>query len=227
MKNVNDASKSRTAKRRSQIYGLLAAVYVRPVDESFLRALLAIKIPTHTQLPEISGQLVRSLSSLNSWLERESKDLESVSVRLAPEFTRLFRGLSRKNSPPPPYESVYLESRLFGETTSGVIEKYAQYGISPENNEPHDHISLELDFMRFLCDGESEAWKSGDDACVLLGEQGAFLDEHLLRWVPAFSAQIRKFDATGFYTAAVEVTEAWVNYDRGVITRLNDASTAS
>ena len=132
----------------------------------------------------------------------------------------LFRGLSRRNSPLPPYESVYLEGRLFGEAAGKITELLKQYSLQPRNNEPLDHISLELDFMRLLCQNEAEAGNLGAGAKDALREEEKFLEEHLLRWAPALCEQIRKFDTKGFYKALADVTEEWLVYDREMVSRL-------
>jgi TorA maturation chaperone TorD len=208
-------SQVRIAKRRSRIYGILAAIYAGPVDEKFLGLLRGLKIPKDSSLPVQNEQLSGGLSQVSRWLENNSALPDSVlSSQLSPQFAMLFRGLSRRNSPLPPYESVYLEGRLFGDSTGKITEIFQQYSLEPHNNEPPDHISMELDFMRLLCRNEAEA---GNGMRDVRREEERFLEEHLLRWIPAFCEQIRKFDTTSFYKGLVDITEGWIIYDRTTI----------
>jgi TorA maturation chaperone TorD len=218
---VSRATQLRIAKRRAGIYGILATAYAGPADEKFLGLLRGLKITGDASLPLQNEKLSGGINDLSRWLANNSASPDNVlSSQLAPEFTTLFRGISRRNSPLPPYESVYLEGRLFGESTGKVAEMFGQYSLKPGNNEPPDHISLELDFMRLLCQSESEAGKSGIGTLDTLREEEKFLEEHLLLWAPALCEQIRKFDTKGLYKVLADVTEGWINYDMTEITRL-------
>ena len=163
--------------------------------------------------------LVSGLGGIDAWFQTKAELTSGeLCAALSPEFTRLFRGLNRKNSPPPPYESVYLDGgRLFGEPTVKVTELMQKHDLKPVENEPPDHISLEFDFIRILCREESEAWRAGTIGRNILIEEASFLDEHILRWVPEFCDQVRKFDTSGFYKAMADITEGWIHYDRTVI----------
>lgn len=107
------------------------------------------------------------------------------------DFRRLFSG------PAPllrPYESLY--NYPFGEQplTSGstahtVSEHYKAAGllIDEEAGLAPDHLSVELLFISYLIEhGRTE-------------EQKDFLSEHLLRWVPAFAADLEKQAGTAFF----------------------------
>lgn len=222
----NSVSESKIAKRRALIYGILATVYAGPADEKFLGMLRVLKITHDASLPVPNEQLSGGLSQLNRWLENNSASPDrDLSSQLSPEFTMLFRGLSRRRSPLPPYESVYLEGRLFGDATGKITELFGRYSLQPQSNEPPDHISLELDFMRLLCQSEAEAGNGGSGMLDALHEEEKFLEEHLLRWVPALCEQIRKFDTKGFYKGLADITEGWIVYDRSVVGSLAGAST--
>jgi TorA maturation chaperone TorD len=112
------------------------------------------------------------------------------------EFTRLFSGLQEGMGPAPPFESVWREKRLIGETTVAVIETYAQAGfadIAPEAG-PQDHIGVELRFLALLALREAEAWRT-DDAHAA-GErratQRAFIEQHLGAWVPYWADAVAR-----------------------------------
>jgi TorA maturation chaperone TorD len=74
------------------------------------------------------GFIARFISSFRHQPEEE------ILRRIAVDRTRLFRGIREKDSPPPPYESVYREQRLRGESSSEVYGFYCTLGVSlPED----------------------------------------------------------------------------------------------
>ena len=75
-----------------------------------------------------------------------------------------------------------------GESTIAVSAAYAEAGVeqpAPEAG-PADHLGAELRFLALLCHRESEAWKAADRvaACAWIERERAFLDDHVLQWVP-------------------------------------------
>jgi TorA maturation chaperone TorD len=150
--------------------------------------------------------LVRSLLGENA-----SLDAETVAV----EFTELLRGI-RQTSPPPPYESLYREGVIQGQTTQKVIEAYHAFGVHPTetlDGEPADHISLELDFMRHLVTLEDSA-ATEEELRKILQAEDEFLGEHLCQWVAGLHERIQVQDGTGFYSSVASFTDEWVVDDR-------------
>ncbi len=134
--------------------------------------------------------------------------------RLAVDFTELLRGI-RQSSPPPPYESLYREGVLHGESTREVIDAYHAFDVHPSgimDGEPADHISLELDFMRHLVILESDAG-TAEELMGILRAEDDFLDRHLCQWVGGLSRRIDDQDETGFYSSVASFTDMWVTDD--------------
>jgi TorA maturation chaperone TorD len=107
---------------------------------------------------------------------------------LGSEFTRLFSGVQESLGPPPPFESVWREDRLIGESTAQVVAAYAKSGfadIAPEAG-PQDHVAVELALR------EAEAWQSDDRAVAhqRLIQQSDFLKQHLAVWAPRWADAI-------------------------------------
>ncbi|MDP2954201.1 MAG: molecular chaperone TorD family protein [Chloroflexota bacterium] len=209
------------AENRARTYGVLSLAYARPVD----RPLVELLRPWGSMLEEeppqeaLPGVMRRGLRKLDSWLKGQGSELtKEVLTALEVEFTRLFRGLHPLESPPPPYESVYGDGGLlYGPSTLQVARTYRRFRLKGKNNEPPDHIALELDFMRFLCQKEALARRKGEEARDWLQEEGAFLEEHLVTWVPALCRKIRGSDTMGFYSGLADVTEGWLSCDRRII----------
>lgn len=219
-KQLTDAHE--LAEARGKLYQLLAAVYAGPPSLDFLKLLAGwvasvSKDEEHSQL--LSQQMRHSLSMLDSFFEKGNFG-EELGETISVEFTRLFRGVKLHYSPPPPYESVYLEESgsVFGESTVAVHRKYLQFGLDLServSGEPPDHISFELEFMRNLCSKEADAWDGGneEEALGMMRAEKEFLREHLLAWLPKFCNKIREYDRLGFFRELADLTEGWVAFD--------------
>lgn len=156
---------------------------------------------------------------MRSFLEDARKTgLDNLVTHISAEFTRLFRGVRLGYSPMPPYESAYREGICWGSSTFDVLAEYRRFGLTPESSlegEPPDHISFELDFMRFLCNKEAEAWRRGDEgeAKRLLEAEESFLTNHILRWLSELCNKVREFDRLGFHRGWANITEGWIHVD--------------
>ncbi|MGA9992922.1 MAG: molecular chaperone TorD family protein [Thiobacillaceae bacterium] len=114
--------------------------------------------------------------------------------RLGAEFTRLISGIQEGLGPPPPFESVWRENRLIGESTVAVIEAYARTGfadIDPEAG-PQDHVGVELKFIALLALREAQAWQADDASTARqrASQQLDFLQAHLAAWAPTWANAI-------------------------------------
>jgi TorA maturation chaperone TorD len=117
------------------------------------------------------------------------------------EYNRLF--LIRPKAPP--YETIYTdaEGQMRGLLTAQLEEKYLNAGlaISPELNELPDHISVELEFMAYMCMKESEAHSANEvlEATHFRDLQVSFMGQHLARWFPSFAKRINEADPGSIY----------------------------
>ncbi|MBI4362784.1 MAG: molecular chaperone TorD family protein [Euryarchaeota archaeon] len=135
---------------------------------------------------------------------------------LAQDYNRLFYGPGRLLAPP--YESIYRENRVMGETTMAVARCYAEAGVSASEefrNLP-DHVAAELEFMACLCAAEEEALKNGgeESATGALRRQHRFLAGHLCRWLPLFAARIASAPGSGIYRELAGLAAEFVEADR-------------
>lgn len=223
---MNDPGLPTVAEGRSKIYWFLSHFYLIRPNGQFLGEL-------SQWLAEQSrgGEegLTCGVDLLKSVLRE--RDRSQLTERLLREYTRLFRGVKEGYGPPPPYESVYRESRLMGDITAAVVAKYAQagYAVIDLATGPQDHIGAELKFMALLCYDESVAWRKGDtNGAVRRWQwQENFLDEHLLHWVPAYCDRIQENSVEPFYRAAALLTEQTVVQDRRLLRDLRQAFAAT
>jgi len=188
------------SEQAAKVYRLLGRAYLQSPDRPFLEGVSAWCDELLAQREELPTELTAALEALRASLS----DLSDERIRtIQEEFVRLFRGLSPRYSPPPPYESVYREGKLWGEATASVQKLYKKWGLAPHEGilgrEPPDHLGLELQFMGFLC-----APERGDGEA-----QGAFLQEHL-GWVGELRKRIREFQPDPFYDGLLALTETWL-----------------
>ncbi len=151
------------------------------------------------------GELLRHLVELD--LEEDQPVIN--------EYNRLYsiRPLA------PPYETFYLDSegQLRGMLVADLESIYLQAGlaISPELNELPDHVSVELEFMAFLCLQEAEAWRAGQDerARRYRSLQKSFMRQHLARWFPLFSRRAKEAAPRNLYSALLPAVFRFLRYD--------------
>lgn len=140
------------------------------------------------------------------------------------DYTRLFVGPGRPLAPP--WESIYTDAeRLhFAEDTLRVRAAYRRHGLQVTNlgREPDDHLGFELDFLRRLCATALERADEGQwsDVSTILDDQRAFLDDHLLTWVPAWAADVSAHAHTSFYRGMAALLMAFLPYDRTLLAAL-------
>lgn len=175
-----------SAEDRSRFFWWLAAWY--------------LQTPSHDSLAGLSSEsaIEPPLDAMDSaWLAlaNAAANLEMTSLEeLGAEFTRLFTGVQEGMAPPPPFESVWREDRLIGESTSQVIDAYAKAGfadIEPDAG-PQDHIAVELKFIALLALREAEAWQADNQTAAQLRQtqQRDFLNQHLAAWAPRWANAI-------------------------------------
>lgn len=206
------------AGTRSRIYWLLADLLRAGPDPELLARLQA----SPGEDPDTAGDVdcvASAVARLRGSLAGEAP--KAIAERLAPEHARLFGGIRRGYGPPPPFESVYREGASAPEVTLDVVRAYRAAGFGPidETAGPQDHVSVELRFMALACLRESEAWARGSarEALAWRDRQRAFLDEHLLAWLPALCAAVRTAAREPYFRHLVDLTEAVCRADRDAL----------
>ena len=104
------------------------------------------------------------------------------------------------------------------------IEDTDRNRLVDEACEPEDHLAFELEFMQLLGERAADAFDAGDEgACArLLETRRAFLEEHLLNWVPAFAADVQRIARTGFYRALADIVLGVLETDRAFLADVLD-----
>lgn len=112
----------------------------------------------------------------------------------APAYGRLFG----PNLTPdcPPYETEFRQTHIFqqAQALADIAGFYKAFGldVSENANERLDHLSVELEFMGYLCLKEGHALASGQEegAEVCRDAQKKFLADHLGAWAGAFAGRL-------------------------------------
>jgi TorA maturation chaperone TorD len=198
-----------TAASRSNVYGLLAAVFRAEPSAQFLARLKA---------PEFANVL----KSLGLTLGNDFHDTpcEKLAEDLAVEYARLFIGPGPHISP---HESVNIEfenpmeATFWGPQTVKVKKFIEAAGLEYDHSFTGmpDHLTAELEFMERLASKEAEAWEELNEeyATNVLKIEQRFLDEHLSRWASRFCEKVIEMSGHPFYLRFAEMMKGFLEFE--------------
>ena len=208
---------ARAMESRAATYGLLARLYRREVDQALLEELKTVHFPFDTG----NGLVDSGYRMMVTYL---SKTWENTLTELAADYLRTFLGHGIDgHSAAYPYESVYTSERrlLMQDARTEVLALFRANGLEKDSSfkDAEDHIALELEFMQLMALRCAEALRSNDadEALALVRAQAAFLDDHLMAWVPLFTTEMLKFAKTDLYRGLSRVTEGFLTEDQRVL----------
>lgn len=202
---------------RAAVYGVLASLYLEPPSADLVRGLLDLSAS-----PEMSDLFDGPAAvCLRRFAASYGGDLDC----LRQEFHDLF--LVPLGHYVTPYEAVYRDERVVGETRVGgllmgpstvaVLSAYRESGlqVASDCGELPDHVGIEISFIALLCTREREAWQSGDagGARQLLRQEEQFVNHHLLKWVPDLCRRIADNARSDFYRGVALLTEEFLRAD--------------
>jgi len=130
------------------------------------------------------------------------------------EYNRLFVGPG--HVPCPPYESVYRKDRplmerglVMGPSVADVKAMYLQGGLemSKKFRDLPDHISVELEFMAYLCSRESSSERFVDI-------EREFFNRHIRVWYRDFLNCIMANTTSSFYLKLAQALEEFLDEER-------------
>jgi len=218
---AGDGTDARLA--RVELYGVLSAIFARELTEDAWVRLSA---------EEAQASLLHVAAECG--VEREAARLLGVAAALAAQprvdvvedlavdYARVFIGPGPGLAPP--YESVYTSStrRFYGEAFSEITAVLRQegLGVGSEFGAPADHVAVELVIMRHLAESAAPAGDAGHPiASGNYQKQLAFLDNHLLRWVPRWAEDVAREAVASFYREAAALLVAFLRRDRAWLDR--------
>ncbi len=91
---------------------------------------------------------------------------------------------------------------------------YAESGVvlPADLHDQPDFIGFELDFMRHLTEQETQCWLEGDlkEVVEVAEKEQAFLEQHLLTWVPRYCDLMFQEAGLDFYRGIARLTKGFV-----------------
>ncbi len=193
------------------VFELLGRLLYDEPDKVWLQNLIDQDVFEDIPLGAEQEETGRGLGLLQKWAQANRPGLSDAAfddVRV--DNTRLFIGVGMVLAPL--WESVYFgDARLiFQEQTLQVRSWYRRFGLEFEklNQEPDDHIGLEMAFVSQLASLALEKLEAGDQPGFeeALQAQRDFLSEHLLRWGPAWAKLVEEYARTDFYRGLAHLT---------------------
>lgn len=209
---------------RAATYGLLARLLGLEVDAALLAALAdgGFAIDTGSAAVDEGARL------MGGYLQTAARaDADAARTELAVDFARLFVVRTRNAAGLPyPFESVYTsdDGCTMGAARDEVRRIYREAGMAKDDawNVGEDHVALELEFAQTLAARTAQALREGDEAAAekLLARQAAFMDAHLLNWVPRFADAMARTARTDFYRGLARFLAGWLQEDRATLAEL-------
>ncbi|MGF1910398.1 molecular chaperone TorD [Vibrio kasasachensis] len=200
-------------EKRAEIYWWFSSLFAKELTEAELVQYQSPEIRSFLaglgENPTLKPAIDRLVDALNRQIDREDGQLE-----LAADFCDLFLKSDKESALP--YASMYVgkSGLLHDEPAIEMEALLIQHGvaINKEMNEPADHIAIELDLLgnMIIRSNELEQERHLNDALI---EQESFIRQHILNWVPKFSAKSQSLDSFGFYSAVVSLLVAFLNLD--------------
>lgn len=201
---------------RAKTYAVLAALYSAPPSEE-----LAATIREGGLAQEPGSALAAAADELTACFRQAAPD-GATDNDIVAEYTRLFVlpfGVV-------PNESFYTdEKKLVGGHVTVAVQRYydaAAARLTGTSMELADHMGVELEFMKFLCDIEAQLWQepnwAGLEKCLEF--QSGFLDGHLLRWHEALGRKIVEESSLDLYRAVARLTVDFLEAERDFVPAL-------
>ncbi len=181
------------------------AFYTEPTAE-FINTLVTDDLFADWPLEADNSHMQTGLGLLRGYGAQWNED---QLPQLTRDYYRLFIGPDIKA---PPWESVWLsrEQLLFDEQTMEVRAFYRRFGLqAPKlNNEPDDHLGLELGFIAHLNTLALASLEKNntEELEAILQAQREFLSDHLLLWASTCLERVIKHAATDYYRGIAHLT---------------------
>lgn len=201
---------------RLETYRLIADFYLPP------------KAGYLEQVVELEERLQLVCPDAVAYLPEMQHEIDLMELKV--DHARLFVGPFKVLAPP--FGSVYMESKreLMGASSLDARKRYQEAGLdlSTDHKEAPDHIATELEFMHFLIFRELESIAKDDfeQAHALAQSQKDFLEKHLGRWTPAFTALVEEHATAGFFKGLARISREFVQQDRQFLSETNLAQLA-
>lgn len=185
-------------QQRTAVYQWFSQLLFRELDEKQLASLENGEnrqwLASLTGIPGLSRDIKKMERSLVQALRRESGQLE-----LAADFASLF--LLAPPGGVSPYAGHYPHTTAAEERRQMNV-LLVEHGLTPRENEPADHIAVQLALMARMVASEEKP-----------STQYYFLHHHIMCWAPLLRESCLHRDENGFYPQAVNVIVSFMRED--------------
>mgnify|MGYP001157254226 FL=1 len=189
-------SAENTANSRSQAYGLFSVLLSSPHDQGFKSKILSIQ--TDSQLP----YSIDFDDLINEFKQQDEGDLKN-------QYSSLFE-IGNSGPPAPIREDSFLHQPAGLREDLVRFHDYFGYTLSEEFQWQMDHLSIELEFMYFLCFQEHNA---EDNRLSYQLAQLDFSKRHLFNWIPKLMQTLKTISKDVLYTKVVVELNRFIEDD--------------
>jgi putative dimethyl sulfoxide reductase chaperone len=209
---------------RHEVYLFLSKMYKAEISMEFLAKLTEENIASQIKasLESEGGSMEEGARSLYEYLgASRHRDLREVGGELAEEYASLFFGTQKNGLHPS--ESYYRskDHLIMQEAWEQVALAYLKAGVGKRESysEPEDHITVELEFMGFLCKKTADALekKHYRAAKNCLKIQKEFIQKHLGCWIPQFAEDVARRTRSPFYKSLASITGGFIEVERTLV----------
>lgn len=206
------------AAGRGKTYAILSVLYSAPPSGELMDMIHAGGLVQQDDSP--LGDAANDLTAFF----RDGAFGDRLDSELAAEYTRLFVLPSGVI----PHESFYRDEnkRVGGRITAAVRQYYQEAAaqLTGACLDLPDHMGVELEFMKFLCDIEAQFWKEPNRAGLQksLDFQNTFLSEHLLRWHKPLCEKVLDETQLDMYRALARLTIEFLEAERAFVPELTN-----
>lgn len=217
-----EAAPVRKALARSAIYHVLATACAYPSEERLRRLVKE----TYPDAEEGASDLPKPVRSA---LERVGGALSGQAPGdVRSEHHQLFGHMPLPDCPA--YETGYLGSSVFrqAQAMADIAGFYRAFGLkaSGVERERVDHLTVELEFMRFLTFKQAVALvhhgRASADVCRRA--QGRFWGDHLGRWLPVFAGLLVAKNPGGYFGAVASLLNVFARSEAAVLGKAEPAT---
>lgn len=207
------------------VYDILRRTFLSEPSQEFLNLFMDNDFTKEFPFTEENEAIREGIDQIAVFVQEHDLRIKDNYDALHWDYTRMFIGPDKL--PAPLWESAYLnkERLLFQEQTLKVRHAYLKYQFLPKEfrKEADDHLGLELDFMYQLSRLSLQYLHQDPEGLgEVLEDQKAFLQEHLLKWVPELTAKICDSAKLSFYPAMAKILSGYLILDMEALKELLD-----
>jgi len=197
-------TRSASASERSRAYSLLATALAYPTDAGIDGIVAAIAEGAPGYPP-----------ALRTLLEELSATISGDPATLGRSHQRLFPQIESPETPG--YETAYRGNEIFNQTAimADIAGFYRAFGleVGGSTHERPDHVTVELEYLAFLCFKEAISAERGDDdqADVCADAERTFLADHLGDWGPELGRRLEQYSDHEFFVVVGRLLDRWIN----------------